>query len=85
MRNKVGLLVSKFYGFGLMDAGKLVYFAKQWKRVPQQQRCEIEGQVQNRLEFFDLFQFFPVWFILRVATSAGMLADKIYKKFSCSL
>ena len=53
--NNASLAVSKYYGFGLMDAGKMVYLAKHWNRVPQQLRCEIKGQDENRFEFSALF------------------------------
>lgn len=35
------LVVSNYMGFGLMDALKMVTYAKEWTRVPEQQRCEI--------------------------------------------
>ncbi|XP_078381979.1 proprotein convertase subtilisin/kexin type 6-like isoform X2 [Oculina patagonica] len=47
-QNKAGLHVSKFYGFGLMDAAKMVSLAKDWKTVPPQLRCEIKGSEQNK-------------------------------------
>ncbi|XP_022809945.1 proprotein convertase subtilisin/kexin type 6-like [Stylophora pistillata] len=47
-RNKAGLYVSKFYGFGLMDAGKMVSLAKKWTTVPRQLKCEIEGSETNK-------------------------------------
>lgn len=31
--NKVGLVVSKYYGFGFMNVGKMVYLVKNWKIV----------------------------------------------------
>jgi hypothetical protein len=37
--NKRGLLVSSRYGFGLMNAGKMVEMAKTWKKVPEFQSC----------------------------------------------
>lgn len=46
--NKAGLYVSKFYGFGLMDAGKMVSLAKNWTNVPPQLRCEIKGGDKNK-------------------------------------
>ena len=50
-RNKANLAFSTSYGFGLMDAGKMVHIAKDWKSVPRQKRCEIKGQDElNRLE-----------------------------------
>lgn len=51
VKNKAGLVVSKFFGFGLMDAGKMVHLAEQWSTVPKQQRCVIRGQDQNRFAF----------------------------------
>ena len=48
MQNKAGLYVSKFYGFGLMDAGKMVRLAKDWKPVPRPQlRCEIKALMRT--------------------------------------
>jgi len=46
--NKAGLSVSKYYGFGLMNAGKMVHLAKNWKTVPEQLSCEIQGNDENR-------------------------------------
>lgn len=46
--NKAGLAVSKYYGFGLMNAGKMVHLAKNWKTVPEQLSCEIKGNDENR-------------------------------------
>ncbi|KAL9963154.1 hypothetical protein ACROYT_G032329 [Oculina patagonica] len=48
VQNKAGLHVSKFYGFGLMDAAKMVSLAKDWKPVPSQLRCEIQGSDENK-------------------------------------
>ena len=48
VQNKAGLYVSKFYGFGLMDAGKMVSVAKDWKTVPPQLKCEIKGDDKNK-------------------------------------
>jgi subtilisin family serine protease len=39
--NKRGFLVSSRYGFGLMDAGRMVELAKNWKNVPPMQTCAI--------------------------------------------
>ena len=50
VRNTAGLTFSKSYGFGLMDAGKMVDLAKQWKTVPPQRRCELKGQDENRFD-----------------------------------
>lgn len=48
MKNKAGLYVSKFYGFGLMDASRMVSLAKNWTKVPPQDKCEIEGSDKNK-------------------------------------
>ncbi|KAJ7358828.1 hypothetical protein OS493_020663 [Desmophyllum pertusum] len=48
MKNKAGFAVSTAYGFGLMDAGKMVYLAKHWKTVPEQRKCQLKGQDENR-------------------------------------
>ena len=47
-KNKAGLAVSKFYGFGLMDAGEMVHLAKRWNTVPEQRTCEVSGTDINR-------------------------------------
>lgn len=54
VKNKAGLFVSKFYGFGLMDAGMMVYLAEHWNTVPEQRRCEIKSHDENRFAFFGL-------------------------------
>ena len=38
-QNKRGLLVSSRYGFGLMDAGRMVELARGWTNVPSMQTC----------------------------------------------
>lgn len=38
--NAAGLKVSNYMGFGLMDALKMVNFAKKWRNVPDQVECE---------------------------------------------
>ena len=48
IQNKSGFYVSKFYGFGLMDAAKMMSLAKDWKPVPTQLRCEIKGSDENK-------------------------------------
>ena len=53
--NNAGLAVSKFFGFGLMDAGKMVHMAKHWNKAPQQQLCEIKGHDKNRFDVCGLF------------------------------
>ncbi|PFX13058.1 furin-like isoform X2 [Stylophora pistillata] len=47
IENKAGLFVSKVYGFGLMDAGRMVSLAKNWTRVSPQERCEIKSNDTN--------------------------------------
>ena len=42
-QNKAGFYFSKYYGFGLMDAGRMVNLAKNWTQVPRQRKCEIVG------------------------------------------
>ena len=55
VKNKAGLAVSKFYGFGLMDAGNMVQLAKRWNTVPEQQTCEVSGTDTNRYLIFTVF------------------------------
>lgn len=54
VKNKAGLAVSKFYGFGLMDAAEMVHLAKHWRTVPQQRTCEVDGIDNNRCDIFGL-------------------------------
>ena len=54
-KNKAGFAVSKVYGFGLMDAGKMVDLAKHWKRVPKQRKCVLKGQGENRFGFYLIY------------------------------
>ncbi|XP_041451092.1 furin-like protease 1 isoform X1 [Drosophila obscura] len=42
-RNGVGRRVSHSFGYGLMDAAEMVRVARDWKTVPEQQRCEINA------------------------------------------
>lgn len=42
-RNGVGRRVSHSFGYGLMDAAAMVEVARNWKTVPEQQRCEINA------------------------------------------
>ncbi|XP_067034731.1 furin-like protease kpc-1 isoform X2 [Acropora muricata] len=46
-RNSAGLLVSSDFGFGLMDARKMIAYAKRWQTVPQQLSCEVQLNVAN--------------------------------------
>lgn len=48
MRNQAGFFVSPVYGFGLMNAGRMVSLAKTWTRVPLQEKCEIKGTDTNK-------------------------------------
>ncbi|CAI5439412.1 unnamed protein product [Caenorhabditis angaria] len=41
-KNGVGRMVSNKFGYGIMDGGKLVDLAKQWKTVPEQHICTYE-------------------------------------------
>ncbi|RNA11015.1 pro convertase subtilisin kexin type 5 isoform X4 [Brachionus plicatilis] len=43
IENKRGLLVSSRYGFGLMDAGRMVEVAKDWISVPPMVSCSIQN------------------------------------------
>jgi subtilisin family serine protease len=45
--NKRGFLVSTTYGFGLMDAGKMVSMAKNWQNVPQMISCSVVNSKFN--------------------------------------
>jgi len=53
--NKRGLLVSSRYGFGLMDAGKMVEIAKNWVTVPDLQSCPT---LNSNFKMYKLFNFF---------------------------
>ncbi|XP_022786312.1 proprotein convertase subtilisin/kexin type 6-like [Stylophora pistillata] len=46
-QNKAGLFFSKYYGFGLMDAGEMVNLAKRWTKVPQHLKCEFGGSYKT--------------------------------------
>lgn len=41
-----GVLVSHLYGFGLLDAERMVKEAERWKRVPSQHECVEEAAIQ---------------------------------------
>ena len=46
---------SHAFGFGLMDAGKMVERAENWRKVPQQKKCSIEydgGKNMSKVERF---------------------------------
>ena len=40
---------SNYFGFGLMDAKKMVEFAEKWHRVPDQRECREDSRLLNRL------------------------------------
>ncbi|XP_077441964.1 proprotein convertase subtilisin/kexin type 5 isoform X2 [Vanacampus margaritifer] len=42
-KNGAGLKVSHLYGFGLLDAERMVLQAKRWQRVPPQHACTVEA------------------------------------------
>ncbi|XP_067647647.1 furin-like protease 1, isoforms 1/1-X/2 [Eurosta solidaginis] len=42
-KNGVGRRISHSFGYGLMDAAAMVKVARNWKTVPEQQRCEINA------------------------------------------
>lgn len=39
--------VSSHYGFGLMDAGRMVEYAKKWRSVPKQVSCEVNLNISK--------------------------------------
>ena len=41
------ILVSSHYGFGLMDADKMVQYAKKWTSVPEQVTCEVDLNISR--------------------------------------
>ncbi|XP_067930394.1 furin-like protease kpc-1 [Watersipora subatra] len=47
--NGVGRRVSHHFGYGIMNAGKMVELAKNWTAVPAQRICEIVAPDRNRL------------------------------------
>lgn len=55
-QNKAGFYFSKYYGFGLMDAGRMVNLAKNWTQVPRQRKCKIEGS-ERYMQGFILHSF----------------------------
>lgn len=46
--NGVGRRVSHHFGYGIMNAGKMVELAKNWTNVPQQRVCEIVSSQRNQ-------------------------------------
>ncbi|CAD5207153.1 unnamed protein product [Bursaphelenchus okinawaensis] len=45
--NGVGRHISNKFGYGIMDAGKLVKLAKVWKQVPEQHMCTYEYRLER--------------------------------------
>lgn len=43
------ILVSKYYGFGLMNAELMTTFAKSWVSVPEQLSCEIKYTINGQV------------------------------------
>ena len=41
-------IYSHAFGFGLMDAGKMVERAEKWEKVPQQEKCSNEYNGGNK-------------------------------------
>lgn len=41
------ILVSNDFGFGLMDAGNMIKYAKDWSSVPKQLSCEVKLDVSS--------------------------------------
>lgn len=46
--NGVGRRVSHHFGYGIMNAGKMVELAKNWTTVPTQRICEVVASDRNR-------------------------------------
>ena len=46
--NGVGRRVSHHFGYGIMNAGKMVELAKNWTTVPAQRVCEVIAPDRNR-------------------------------------
>ena len=46
--NGVGRRVSHHFGYGIMNAGKMVELAKNWTNIPQQRVCEIVSTQRNQ-------------------------------------
>ena len=52
IRNNVGLTVSNYFGFGLMNAGRMVEFALSWINVPEMKTCSTLGSKFSPYTFF---------------------------------
>ncbi|CAF3407738.1 unnamed protein product [Rotaria socialis] len=49
VRNAAGFNVSSRFGFGLMDAGLMTWYASGWKNVPPMSSCESVASVPKRI------------------------------------
>ena len=47
VKNGAGFDVSQWFGFGLLDASKMVDYAQKWRTVPQQSTCQIKYNFKN--------------------------------------
>lgn len=58
--NKAGFLVSSRYGFGLMDAGRMVEVARNWETVPEFKSCYSENSTisSDKSANFDRYETF---------------------------
>lgn len=45
--NGVGRNVSHWFGYGLLDAGAMVDYAREWTTVPEQTKCEMRYKVDK--------------------------------------
>lgn len=46
--NGVGKKVSHHFGFGMMNAGRMVDLAENWTNVPPQKICEVTSSTRNQ-------------------------------------
>lgn len=47
MENGVGLNVSHWFGYGLINASAMVDYAREWVPVPEQTKCIFKGKVNE--------------------------------------
>ena len=66
---------SNYFGFGVMDAKKMVEFAKVWHTVPDQKECREESPLLNRLvtcwHSFNIYWSLVGHVLLTVSTHIG--------------
>ena len=48
--NGAGHKVSHHFGFGMMDAGRMVDYAANWTTLPEQHICEVSSPQKNRYD-----------------------------------